>query len=1544
MEPSEKSEIENANFYVFLINRSSFGMNKIDVEFQQDFISNSYDFVYTVYSHGHTQTFTNMHTRIRGIIFRNSYMSTSVYAENITIDASYTKGGFVYGSGWNFQGAQNLANIEFRNILAFSSEVNYVENGLIRNTGNANMTIYNLTSSVYSSFTNFLPIVAFLPTSACNPQDDVLQFIKFDMIKSLGWSSSIGNSIAYFYMTSPPVSTRKYQFYFQNSIFEGIKQQTSLLIIGGRGLDEAYFFNNTIRNTTLSGRGISFNGMKYWLLYNTTVENNQFTGTKILNILNIKILEVQGLYFDGHSTSTNKIGWLKFAGTNGNMTVTDLVISNLQSYRTAAVEFTGSIEMLTLGNVKVENATVDSNAQIIYIETAKNMLLYDLKFINVSSHNEESVENYMMTLSSVNLAGKGTLIIQDVDVSLPQIGFFNILNIKGTPTVNRQLALKNISIHDANIKDMISFIFLDEIYSEQEFEIIFSDCHFSNLNLYQGSKLYNFKHALKNPVRVVNNTFKNLNYGEISLKSFTTTDKVAAKVVLENITAEYINSGFGSLIKMEEKSHLTVLSSKFNNIFWFEEGSVIYIGSPLTETEIYDTQFYNNSALTGGVIYVQEESSVLCQNWTFFNNFGIEGGVIATADNGFFAIKDSLIFNNFAISGSVTNIYNSAKESVLSGTTFYNNFYLSSDEVLSEISGGWAQLWFLSSKFKEYLTQNSAFLGVKKSQYLIKSAIGNIKISECQVSNQGEFLDAFSSTIKMENTIISNFELSSVLVKFSLSHLEANNVNISSVSSLNNYEPYLFSGSTESSVNITEITYQNGTGSLLNFNSVSGNVSDLTVSDVQSPSEIIHFTKSNNLVLININIRNATSLKGVAFSIEQTSIQGFKNVKMSDIGHLALLIFQSNLKDIDQLVIANVSQGMKIYDQSEVFIKNSTFENLGHVNIEFGGSIYSKNSNTSISTVSFLNSSAKKGGALALICDKKLKWSYSVTNSNFISNIAEVQGGGIYYNLYRPYFENNRFENNSANYGKNIASYPTKIKFTNSSTDIMKLKNVVSGHNNSPSIQFSLVDHDGQIISIDTTSKVKIKSVFSNSSVAGTNEAIVKSGIAVFSNLKLISKPGSKNVKFEVHSAAIDDEVIQLQHNGTLKQEYLDANFRIWESGEIEYDNQWVVCSSETYSLGVNKTKWEKCMLNAVWLGGKEISVRSGYFRASHESSSIIECPRKGSCKGEYSEDSEFPVKCAHGYEGLLWAECQNSSSQKYERSSSFGWSKCPNLTLNIIRLVGIMLIILIFLTILIVMSVKKKTESNKSTLMRILTNYLQVISSALAFGSNFPDVIHKIFIPADKIGSTSETFVSFDWFLQDSELKAFTPSHKMFQLFLTLFLPIAMILLYSILSLIMYFIARKWFPDIKRSIVVSSVVILFLLHPTLARTGFSIFQWIEVDSGDYRVKVDFDIKWYSKKHIIWWCILGLPSLIIWGAGIPIVALVILLKYRNRLDKWEIQKYYWVLYQGLRLDRFYWELINTCRKLTLLWLSIFLVQYSFNFGVIVSVSCKNSHL
>ena len=168
---------------------------------------------------------------------------------------------------------------------------------------------------------------------------------------------------------------------------------------------------------------------------------------------------------------------------------------------------------------------------------------------------------------------------------------------------------------------------------------------------------------------------------------------------------------------------------------------------------------------------------------------------------------------------------------------------------------------------------------------------------------------------------------------------------------------------------------------------------------------------------------------------------------------------------------------------------------------------------------------------------------------------------------------------------------------------------------------------------------------------------------------------------------------------------------------------------------------------------------------------------------------------------------------------------KCPDPALNAIRVIGVGLVLFLFFMLLIIINIRKNKESEVSTLLRIMTNYLQLLTTSLSFGIQFPRTLVEVFYPAERIGSSSDTFLSFDCFITNIDIKGPFPSNTFFKLFLMAMLPLILFMIISIIWVIVYFSKHKWVPDLKRNIAISFISILFILHPTLAQNSLSIFQ-----------------------------------------------------------------------------------------------------------------------
>ena len=175
----------------------------------------------------------------------------------------------------------------------------------------------------------------------------------------------------------------------------------------------------------------------------------------------------------------------------------------------------------------------------------------------------------------------------------------------------------------------------------------------------------------------------------------------------------------------------------------------------------------------------------------------------------------------------------------------------------------------------------------------------------------------------------------------------------------------------------------------------------------------------------------------------------------------------------------------------------------------------------------------------------------------------------------RPSFRNNLYQNNSALYGVNIASYPVKIKLVNSTQDEVHLNNVGSGITYPQTLNLGLYDYDDQIMVLDSTEQISILSVDQQTSDAsGVNVGLLNQGSTSFGSIAFISSPGSVNVEFRATSKAIDDDKIHNVFTNSVSNNTINVNFRFCRPGEIVTNNtQCQECSTGTYSLKWNATE-----------------------------------------------------------------------------------------------------------------------------------------------------------------------------------------------------------------------------------------------------------------------------------------------------------------------------------------------------------------------------------
>jgi hypothetical protein len=1049
----------------------------------------------------------------------------------------------------------------------------------------------------------------------------------------------------------------------------------------------------------------------------------------------------------------------------------------------------------------------------------------------------------------------------------------------------------------------------------------FKNIIFVNIGSSTTGNLLSFGHQLPKTLIVRDSSFKNLNSAGIVVGITTSvSDAQTTKVTFINNQFDSFYSESRSFVSVYKEAIAEFLNCTFTNMHTLSSGAAITAGASKARVIVSDSTFTNNSAVDGSVFNIESESFIRWNTCSFISNFALTSGVVRINSNGYFYFYDSLITQNYAKNNPISLVFDSVNLSILDKWQIYENSMMDLNQILAEINTRCSVLCFLISPLKQYINSNKETIQSEaSSRALIQLISGSVKVLNfTHVHHQDAIINAFVSTVVFENSTISQINMTVNWIEIVSSSLTFSGMDVTAISNLGQNE--FIDISSESSMAISNVMYNDSDSILFNLRSSEATIQNVTIENVQDAHHLFELYDTKNVRMSGFNIFNSSSVSESMVSIKNSDQISVNDFIFDGVEKTILIIEKTFLTEIKNLRISKSFSPVSIKDSTIELLSNSIFMDNTSKNTSVGGALNLYNSDVRIVNSTFANNTAESGGAIHFDWNSMALCNLDVSNSIFFQNNATAKGGAIYYAFKRPQLTNVTNQNNSAPYGPNLASYAVKIKMVGSNE--MVIDDIGSNIKYEKEVKLALLDYDDQVMVLNNANQITLNPVDTAiSSIGGVNSVLLRDGIATFNNLIAVAKYGSQAVQYQASSKGIDNNKVKQVHKDWVCNNIITFNFRNCKPGESIIDGyKCHECSVGSYSLDWNSPKCISCMDDAVCLGKDEIEINPGFWRMTTNSTKIVQWLNEDACDGGYNSKKEHPVNWAEGYSGVLWTEWQISGSTKYQKVNDFECQKCPNMVLNTIRVVGVGLLVFIFFMIIIVINVRKTKESEVSVLFRIMANYLQLLTTSMAFSSSFPDSLTNLFSPVKRVGGASDTFLSFDCFITDYEIRGPFPSNVLFKLFLAAFLPIILTLLVSAIWIAIYFAFRKWVPDLKRYLIISFISVVFLLHPKLAEQSFSLFRCIEVDYGERRVRIDASIEWYSTEHVSWLMLLSMPILIVWVTSCPLIALYLLFTSIKKDESNKVKKYLLILYQGLKRDRFYWEFVNTLRKVILLFI------------------------
>ena len=1467
-----------------------------------------------------------------------------VFINNIVVDVS-RQGTFLrsFEIFWNYPEAAVNGEVYVNNIRAEKSQENGKQSYLIVGAHfPSNQTYSNINWSQHSLYDDLQSWVGLGTRPNWNPIDELSHIISVDTWHDDGSQENIGLGKTFFNLGTAFVGFhRQVHNKMSNFTFANIKQSWTygLLYSWGAGNDITIFSNFIFRNCSSKIFFVQALNHEYLEFKNFTIEDSEDHPGGVLNIDIPGDLIMKNFMFRNYKNRglPKSPAFYLSASPTSTITLEGIWLKDSEISNSPLIFTPSSFGRMLITSIELQNMLIPTEGSVLRFDNWSSLLISNVTFENVTPLDESDVSASLIQIKYLDYEHMDIIAIQDATFSNSSISIVKIDSISAFSLSQRSIIFDHIHYYNSEILTARSILATDGFSGELNLDIWLSNLHFENITFMTGGYIIDWQHRLPNAVEIINSTFVNITRGGILVSGSLFDHDYPTKLKIVGTSSSdwympaysFITTNQGAVVRIERSSFLRFSSLSFMS------GIMNVMSS--SQVFITDSTFQNNSAMINSIFLVESEGMIKWLNWSIFGNFAVTNGVFEASSSGIIIFEKSDFYRNYAIKAPIGTIFVVIDPSIVQNTQIHSNGHISKIEIQTEISEDWVKLWFLSDEMKIYL-KNLDLNSITESEALIQLLQGELLFFENSrvYSEDSQIFSCFSSTMRVENSMISDINSSKSAIEAISSVVSVNNVTAKRVTSSNGLTSYGIFEIISGTLNVSTLRFQDSRSQPIQLLFSEGSFNQLEFEGITS-SQLLLVRHSKSFTLSNISVVNVTVSSDSLVKIHDSQNISLKDIDLKEVQNKLSSFINSQVSSIENIWSTGWRQVFHFERCTVNTLSDSLFLNSSLDHPQRGGAIAIENSQVLIHNTTFSGNSASAGGAIYFgwtsldICNLEIK------NCTFSQNSALVKGGAIYYNYNSPKMSQINFNDNFAPYGPNLASYPSRIGLVGSKqNDEIVLSDVGSGIRIPQTIKLALFDINDQIMNLDNSSLISIiPRNTSKVSLKGANVISMTKGIAEFDNMAAIIDLDYRVANFSLNWQIIDKNKVKNVLGSDYQQNDLVIHFRDCQPGERILGNQCDVWAAGTYSLTWNSTKCKKWGLNVDWLGGQHLSLKHGHWRRFSNSTEIVEWINKDAWDGGYTPLDLSPAQWAKGYTGVLWAQWLVNSEVKYERFNDFQWRKWPNTVWNSIQIIATMLIVLGFIIFVIIINVRKTNESEFSVLLRILANYLQLLAVSTSMTNDYPSALFALAIPIKMFGSPADILLSFDCFFEETEMKLIFSSNAILKMFMLLFLPLVLFLIMVVMWTSLYLLKKEWVKDLKRNIAISFITIIFLLHPKLAERSIGIFKWIELEEGFSVVKFDTNLECLSSTHIKSWVFITIPMLMIWVFICPLLALSAIYNRKESPTQARWHEYLLMMYQGLNPEAIYWEFVNTIRKVTMFVSLLFSKVVAINISLVV---------
>ena len=233
------------------------------------------------------------------------------------------------------------------------------------------------------------------------------------------------------------------------------------------------------------------------------------------------------------------------------------------------------------------------------------------------------------------------------------------------------------------------------------------------------------------------------------------------------------------------------------------------------------------------------------------------------------------------------------------------------------------------------------------------------------------------------------------------------------------------------------------------------------------------------------------------------------------------------------------------------------------------------------------------------------------------------------------------------------------------------------------------------------------------------------------------------------------------------------------------------------------------------------------------------------------------------------------------------------------------------------------KPKATHSIYIKIFANYIQLVMLTESFDLNWPSEVLALRETHETAGSAGDHVISFDcYFMDEGDNSGIDVYFD--KLIIWAVLP-AILILINFIVWGTYSAIKRNKKYLQQQAVTTLVILYFLIHPNLIKTFFFALSCREIEPGERWLLTNHDIRCWESDHLLYAVTVIIPSIILWGCGLPIMFLGLIYKHRLSLDKFAIKARYGFLYIGYDPTAYFWEFIILYRKILIVAVLVFVV-------------------